>query len=94
MVPLDSGKWEIGYHIAKQYTGNGYATEAVRAFLVPMAKAIGIDEVYGICLKENTASKHVLKKCGFSPVYEGIGCYQCSSREIFKSVWKPSEKNS
>ena len=25
--------WEIGYHIAKRYTGNGYATEAVKLFL-------------------------------------------------------------
>jgi hypothetical protein len=26
-VPLEEGAWEIGYHIAKAYTGNGYATE-------------------------------------------------------------------
>ena len=25
-------EWEIGYHIAKAYAGNGYATEAVCAF--------------------------------------------------------------
>ena len=29
-VPMDDGKWEVGYHIAKIYTGNGYATEAVK----------------------------------------------------------------
>jgi len=28
-VGLENGKWEIGYHIAKVHTGNGYATEAV-----------------------------------------------------------------
>ena len=33
MVPLDGGVWEIGYHIAKKHTGNGYATEAVSAFI-------------------------------------------------------------
>ena len=33
MVPMEDGTWEIGYHIAKAYTGNGYATEAVKAFL-------------------------------------------------------------
>ena len=60
MVPLDGGVWEIGYHIAKQYTGNGYATEAVNAFLPFIAEFIGIDEVHGVCLKENIASKHVL----------------------------------
>ena len=26
LCPIDSGKWEIGYHISKKYTGNGYAT--------------------------------------------------------------------
>ena len=88
MVPLEDGVWEIGYHIAKRYTGNGYATEAVRAFLPRMAETIGIGEVHGICLKENIASKHVLKKCGFEPVFEGVGDYQGALREVFRSVWK------
>ncbi len=90
MVPLDGGAWEIGYHIAEKYTGNGYATEAVRAFLPPMAKAVGAGEVLGICLQENKASKRVLVKCGFVPVFEGTGDYQGEKREIFRSVWKLS----
>ena len=87
-VPMEDGTWEIGYHIAKAYTGNGYATEAVKAFLPEMAGRVGISEVYGICLKENIASVHVLKKCGFEPVFEGIGDYQGEKREIFRSVRK------
>ena len=88
IVPLDGGIWEIGYHIAEQYTGNGYATEAVRAFLPVMADALGIDRVFGICLSENTASKHVLEKCGFDRVFEGTGDYQGEKREIFRGIWK------
>ena len=88
LVPIGDGAWEIGYHIAKQYTGNGYATEAVRAFLPAMAEAAGISAVHGICLSENTASKHVLMKCGFIPVYEGPGEYQGAQREVFQSIWK------
>ncbi|MCR5209874.1 MAG: GNAT family N-acetyltransferase [Lachnospiraceae bacterium] len=38
LVPIGEGKWEIGYHIAKQYTGKGCATEAVTAFLPIMAE--------------------------------------------------------
>ena len=91
IVPLDGGVWEIGYHIAKKHTGNGYATEAVRAFLPVMANTVGTDEVHGICLSENIASKHVLLKCVFEPVFEGTGDYQGEKREIFRSVWKPSE---
>lgn len=88
MAPIGNGIWEIGYHIAKRYTGNGYATEAVNAFLPFIAKSIGIDEVHGICLKENIASKHVLKKCGFEPVSEGVSDYQGEQREVFRSIWK------
>lgn len=28
-VLTESGVWEVGYHIAKQFTGKGYATESV-----------------------------------------------------------------
>ena len=88
LVPLDDGIWEIGYHIAERYTGNGYATEAVKAFLPRMAERIGIDRVHGICLSANAASKRVLSKCGFEPVFEGAGEYQGEQREVFRSVWK------
>ncbi len=88
MVPLDGGAWEIGYHIAKKHTGSGYATEAVRAFLPRMAKEIGTDEVLGICLSVNAASRRVLLKCGFVPGFEGTGDYQGRKREVFRSVWK------
>ena len=88
LVPLEDGSWEIGYHIAKQFTGHGYATEAVQAFLPFMAKKIGIREVRGICLRENAASRRVLEKCGFHPVFEGIGDYQGEKREVFRSIRK------
>ena len=88
MAPLDGGDWEIGYHIAKRYTGNGYATEAVRAFLPVMAEKMGIREVSGVCLMENAASRHVLLKCGFEPVFEGNGDYQGEKREVFRSIRK------
>ncbi len=92
IVPLEDGHWEIGYHIAKRYTGNGYATEAVKAFLPVMANKLGISEIDGICLSENAASKEVLLKCGFEPVFDGVGDYQGKKRKIFRSVWKASEK--
>ena len=86
LAPVDGGAWEIGYHIAKRYTGCGYATEAVRAFLPVMAREAGAGEVWGICLSDNAASKRVLLKCGFDPVFEGTGDYQGEKREIFRSV--------
>ncbi|MCR5274568.1 MAG: GNAT family N-acetyltransferase [Clostridiales bacterium] len=87
-VPIDEGKWEIGYHVAKPYTGNGYATEAVSAFLPVMAERAGVTEVYGIRLLENKASGRVLKKCGFEIFFTGMDSYHEGVYEIAKSVWK------
>ena len=84
----EEGAWEIGYHIAKQFTGQGYATEAVKAFLPAMAQKLNIKEVYGICLAENIASVRVLEKCGFVQVYQGSGNYQGKEAEIIKTVWR------
>lgn len=88
LVPMEDGTWEIGYHIGKQYTGNGYATEAVMGFLPAVSRRMGIAEVYGICLKDNAASCRVLEKSGFVKLFEGQGCYQGEQREIVRSIWK------
>ncbi len=93
LVPLENGLWEIGYHIAKKHTGHGYAAEAVKAFLPVITDIVGADEVQGICLSENLASKRVLQKCGFNKVFEGIGDYQGEKRPIFKAVWKKSRSD-
>jgi len=85
---LEDGTWEIGYHIAKNFTGKGYATEAVKAFLPAMAKKLNIKEVYGICLAENLASVRVLEKCGFTQIYQGLGNYQGKEEKIIKTIWK------
>ena len=86
LCQIDDGSWEIGYHIAKQFTGKDYATEAVKAFLPAAAKKLNIKEVYGICLAENTASVRVLEKCGFVKVYQGLGNYQGKEAEIIRFV--------
>ena len=84
----EEGTWEIGYHIAKQFTGKGYATETVKAFLPAVAKKLNLKEVYGICLAENLASVRVLEKCGFTQIYKGLGNYQGKKAQIIKAIWK------
>lgn len=86
LVPIDEG-WEIGYHIAKDYTKKGYATEAVQAFLPYIAERKSLNNIWGICLKENVASVKVMEKCGFENVFIGEGNYQGEKREIVKNVW-------
>ncbi|WP_423189821.1 GNAT family N-acetyltransferase [Alkalibacterium sp. f15] len=76
--------WELGYHIAREHTGKGYATEAVTAFLPVIIKQLDISMIYGICHAENTASQKVLEKCGFILEYNGIDYYQGVETEIFR----------
>ena len=85
LVPITEG-FEVGYHIGKEYTRNGYATEAVKAFLNDIMQKKALDKVYGICVTENIASKKVMEKSGFRKIYEGIGEYQGKSREITKYI--------
>lgn len=80
--------FEIGYHIAKPFTGKGFATEAVMAFLPVIMKQLGITEMNGIVVEENVASHKVLEKSGFVLTYKGIGIYQDAEREIRKYIYK------
>ncbi len=86
-VPLEKGGWEIGYHIAKKYTGQGYATEAVSAFLPVIMRHLNITKIEGICLPANTASIRVMENCGFSKEYQGQGNYQGTEREICRFIY-------
>lgn len=86
LVPIKSG-FEVGYHIGKPYTCKGYASEALKAFLMDSMKRKRIDRVYGICVYDNLASIRVLEKCGFQKEYEGIGEYQGENRNIVRYVF-------
>lgn len=85
LVQIEEG-WEIGYHIAKVYTGNGYATEAVNLYVEYLKKNTDIKEIYGVALADNFASRRVLEKCGFKLYFEGVGIYQGTKRKIIKTI--------
>ena len=89
-VPLGDGIWEIGYHIGAKYTKQGYATEAVKAFLPFIMKRIGITKMAGVCLAENIASQKVMEKCGFVLEFKGIDDYQGEQKEICR-YWFENE---
>ena len=86
-VPFDDGTREIGYHIGGNYTGQGYATEAVKAFLPVILPKLGLQEIRGICLADNKASVKVLERCGFLKEFEGPGPYQGEDRDICKYIF-------
>ena len=85
LVKIEEG-WEIGYHIAEAFTGNGYATEATNLFLKYLKDNTQIKEIYGIALASNKASRRVLEKCGFELIFEGNGLYQGRKRKIIKTI--------
>ena len=88
LVPLDGGIGEIGYHIAKLYTRQGYASEALNLFLGYLKSERSLHEVWGIALSTNKPSRKVLEKCGFQTVYDGEGLYQGKKRKIVKTIRK------
>ena len=86
LVPVEEG-WEIGYHIAKKHTGRGYAAEAVAAFLPAVMKEHRLNQIYGICVAENYASRRVMEKCGFAKQFEGMGPYQGKEINICRYMY-------
>ena len=85
LIKIEEG-WEIGYHIAEKYTGNGYATEAVKIFLKYLKNTAKLNQIIGIALADDKASRRVLDKCGFELIYEDIGLYQGRKRKIIKTI--------
>ena len=73
---------EVGYHIAAEHTGKGYATEAVTAFLPVIMNERHLSCVDGIVMEENAASIRVLEKCGFGLLFQGEGLYQGQKQSI------------
>lgn len=63
-VPRD-GVTEVGYGMNPAYTGHGYMTEALRAFL-EFGRALGLRSVLADTRRDNVRSQNVLKRCGFS----------------------------
>ena len=85
LVLINEG-WEIGYHIAKKYTGNGYATKAVSLFISYLKENTDLREIYGVALFDNLASRKVLEKAGFELFFIGDDLYQGETKKIIKSI--------
>ena len=62
----DGDAISLGYWIARDYWGQGFATEAARA-LLSQARAIGHRDVVAHHFEDNPASGRVLRKIGFRP---------------------------
>ena len=56
----------IGYVIAPQQWGHGYASQALSLAVDALFEHTGVPAVWAVCDEENPASARVLEKCGFS----------------------------
>lgn len=68
MQPLDSGEFEIGWWIWKDYWGRGYAVEAARPFIAH-ARNMGLERIVAVIDPPNSSSIRVAEKLGM--IYAG-----------------------
>ena len=57
-----SGEWQVGYWIGREFWGKGVATSALSQFL----RHVRIRPLWAHVVKHNIASIRVLEKCGFT----------------------------
>jgi RimJ/RimL family protein N-acetyltransferase len=55
---------EIGWRLARQHQGRGYASEAARAALAHGFEQVGLDEIVSFTVPANTASRRVMERIG------------------------------
>lgn len=79
---------DLGYKLDKDYTGKGYATEAVLFGMDHMFKDFGMQRIECLILPENEPSIRLVKRCGFS--YEGL----CRSYMYLRGRWRDYERYS
>ncbi len=72
---------DIGYELAPDYWGHGYATEAASAIVQFGFANLGVHRVWAWCIAENAASARVLEKLGMRQ--EG----RLREKEYFKGRW-------
>lgn len=70
---LEDGFWEFGYNFRYDCWGMGYATEASKAMIELVRSKFGDVMLRAECAVENTASAHVIEKCGL--VFKEFGEY-------------------
>jgi RimJ/RimL family protein N-acetyltransferase len=72
---------DIGYELAIEHWGQGYATEAAQAIVDYGFDVLGLHRIWAWCISENSASAHVLEKLGM----QREGCLR--ENEFFKGRW-------
>lgn len=78
---LSAHEADIGYEIAPDHWGHGYATEAARAIVRFGFAELNVHRIWAWCIADNAASARVLEKLGLK--FEG----RLREKEHFKDRW-------
>lgn len=65
--PPHDGALEVGWRLARPFWGQGYATEAARAWIDHGFRGIGADEIVAITVPANLPSQAVMRRLGMRP---------------------------
>jgi len=68
--PSDEGVVELGYSVAPEHRGRGYATEMARALVRRALETAGVRRLVAHTTRRNPASVAVLERCGFRAAAE------------------------
>lgn len=86
-------RFEIGYWIAPDYWGQGYATEAGRAVIETLCPALNITEIEGVVYEDNPGSCRVLEKLGFKHIGPAPALFSVSRGRAdcgYRYLWRAS----
>ena len=67
----ETGEFEVGYAIAKNFQRKGYATEATRRILDYGFNELDLKKIVAVAYPENEASQNVMKRLGMKYVKTG-----------------------
>ncbi|HLW91258.1 MAG TPA: GNAT family N-acetyltransferase [Roseiarcus sp.] len=100
MISVESraqGRLTLGYALAPEVWGKGYASEAARAIVDASFQLTGAVEILANARIENPASRRVLEKCGFVHAGGGLegapargGMMKVDRFRLERSVWAPA----
>lgn len=61
-----TGGFEIGFWLGDPWWGKGYATEAASTLVDQAFRSTAAERIHALCRTVNSASRNVIRKCGFS----------------------------
>jgi ribosomal-protein-alanine N-acetyltransferase len=67
----ENGEIEVGYAIAGEFWGKGYASESAAAFLEYGFNKLNLEKIVAVARPENAASRRVMEKIGMRFDYIG-----------------------